>query len=140
MSWKQRHGIAVGTARGLRYLHKGCARRIIHRDIKASNILLTADYEPQVGLLSSALVTLPVDDAMADSVDGRADFGLRPRPVAAVGVDAPRHRSHRGHVRVSQAFLLFHVLSPGFLGLCETVVGDDADTMDDVVAASFCPW
>jgi serine/threonine protein kinase len=48
MSWKQRHGIAVGTARGLRYLHKGCARRIIHRDIKASNILLTDDYEPQV--------------------------------------------------------------------------------------------
>ncbi|KAL6844103.1 hypothetical protein ACP4OV_025776 [Aristida adscensionis] len=48
MSWRQRHGIAVGTARGLRYLHKGCARRIIHRDIKASNILLTADYQPQI--------------------------------------------------------------------------------------------
>ncbi|TVU16397.1 hypothetical protein EJB05_39956 [Eragrostis curvula] len=48
MSWKQRHGIAVGTARGLRYLHKGCARRIIHRDIKASNILLTDDYQPQI--------------------------------------------------------------------------------------------
>ncbi|XP_006652936.1 probable receptor-like serine/threonine-protein kinase At5g57670 [Oryza brachyantha] len=48
MAWRQRHGIAVGTARGLRYLHKGCARRIIHRDIKASNILLTADYEPQI--------------------------------------------------------------------------------------------
>ncbi|XP_062185837.1 probable receptor-like serine/threonine-protein kinase At5g57670 [Phragmites australis] len=48
MSWKQRHGIAVGTARGLRYLHKDCARRIIHRDIKASNVLLTADYEAQI--------------------------------------------------------------------------------------------
>jgi serine/threonine protein kinase len=48
MSWEQRHGVAVGAARGLRYLHKGCARRIIHRDIKASNILLTEDYEPQV--------------------------------------------------------------------------------------------
>ncbi|CAM0902092.1 unnamed protein product [Alopecurus aequalis] len=48
MTWRQRHGVAVGTARGLRYLHKGCARRIIHRDIKASNILLDADYEPQI--------------------------------------------------------------------------------------------
>uniref|UniRef100_A0ACD5UVH4 Uncharacterized protein n=1 Tax=Avena sativa TaxID=4498 RepID=A0ACD5UVH4_AVESA len=48
MTWRQRHGVAVGTARGLRYLHKDCARRIIHRDIKASNILLDADYEPQI--------------------------------------------------------------------------------------------
>ncbi|CAK9155768.1 unnamed protein product [Ilex paraguariensis] len=48
MDWKTRHKIAIGTARGLRYLHKGCPRRIIHRDIKASNILLTADFEPQI--------------------------------------------------------------------------------------------
>ncbi|KAJ0029900.1 hypothetical protein Pint_14105 [Pistacia integerrima] len=37
-----------GTARGLNYLHKGCQRRIIHRDIKSSNILLTEDFEPQI--------------------------------------------------------------------------------------------
>jgi serine/threonine protein kinase len=48
MEWKVRYNIAVGTARGLEYLHKGCQRRIIHRDIKASNILLTANYEPKV--------------------------------------------------------------------------------------------
>uniref|UniRef100_A0A7N0V355 Protein kinase domain-containing protein n=1 Tax=Kalanchoe fedtschenkoi TaxID=63787 RepID=A0A7N0V355_KALFE len=48
MDWKTRYKIAVGTAKGLHYLHKGCQRRIIHRDIKASNILLTDDFEPQI--------------------------------------------------------------------------------------------
>ncbi|KAL3532791.1 hypothetical protein ACH5RR_006312 [Cinchona calisaya] len=48
MDWKTRHQIAVGAARGLHYLHKNCPRRIIHRDIKASNILLTAEFEPQI--------------------------------------------------------------------------------------------
>jgi serine/threonine protein kinase len=44
--------VAVGVARGLHYLHEKCQRRIIHRDIKASNILLDSDFEPQViGLL-----------------------------------------------------------------------------------------
>lgn len=48
MEWKVRYKIAIGTAKGLHYLHKGCQRRIIHRDIKASNILLTEDFEPQI--------------------------------------------------------------------------------------------
>ncbi|XP_009401300.2 probable receptor-like serine/threonine-protein kinase At5g57670 [Musa acuminata AAA Group] len=48
MAWKLRHGIAVGTAHGLHYLHKECPRRIIHRDIKASNVLLTANFQPQI--------------------------------------------------------------------------------------------
>ncbi|KAK4257694.1 hypothetical protein QN277_007251 [Acacia crassicarpa] len=48
MDWKTRHKIVLGTARGLHYLHQGCKRRIIHRDIKASNILLTSEFEPQI--------------------------------------------------------------------------------------------
>lgn len=51
MDWETRYKIAVGTAKGLYYLHKLCPRRIIHRDIKASNILLSEEYEPQVFIL-----------------------------------------------------------------------------------------
>ncbi|XP_049372394.1 receptor-like cytosolic serine/threonine-protein kinase RBK1 [Solanum verrucosum] len=48
LEWKIRYKVAVGVAEGLRYLHCDCQRRIIHRDITASNILLTEDYEPQI--------------------------------------------------------------------------------------------
>lgn len=48
LDWRIRFKVAVGVAQGLQYLHYSCQRRIIHRDIKASNILLTKDYEPQV--------------------------------------------------------------------------------------------
>ncbi|KAF3439194.1 hypothetical protein FNV43_RR17469 [Rhamnella rubrinervis] len=48
MEWKVRFKVAVGVAEGLQYLHHDCHRRIIHRDIKASNILLTENYEAQI--------------------------------------------------------------------------------------------
>ncbi|PHT64878.1 Receptor-like cytosolic serine/threonine-protein kinase RBK1, partial [Capsicum annuum] len=48
LEWNIRYKVAVGVAEGLCYLHYDCQRRIIHRDITASNILLTEDYEPQI--------------------------------------------------------------------------------------------
>ncbi|CBI26143.3 hypothetical protein VitviT2T_006406 [Vitis vinifera] len=48
LEWEIRYKIALGTAEGLGYLHEGGQRRIIHRDIKASNILLKEDFEPQI--------------------------------------------------------------------------------------------
>ncbi|PIA56210.1 hypothetical protein AQUCO_00700516v1 [Aquilegia coerulea] len=48
LDWEVRFRVALGVAEGLNYLHQGCHRRIIHRDIKASNILLTEEFEPQI--------------------------------------------------------------------------------------------
>ncbi|PRQ42058.1 receptor-like cytosolic serine/threonine-protein kinase RBK2 isoform X2 [Rosa rugosa] len=48
LDWSKRYKIALGAADGLLYLHDSCQRRIIHRDIKADNILLTEDFVPQI--------------------------------------------------------------------------------------------
>ncbi|OAY44121.1 probable LRR receptor-like serine/threonine-protein kinase RKF3 [Manihot esculenta] len=48
LTWPIRQNVALGTARGLAYLHYGVQPAIIHRDIKASNILLDVTFEPKV--------------------------------------------------------------------------------------------
>ncbi|KAM1187305.1 hypothetical protein ACFX2J_023251 [Malus domestica] len=48
LNWKERFEIIVGTAEGLAYLHEGCAVRIIHRDIKSSNVLLDENLSPKI--------------------------------------------------------------------------------------------
>lgn len=48
MDWPTRLRIATGSAKGLAYLHEDCHPRIIHRDIKAANILLDENFEAMV--------------------------------------------------------------------------------------------
>ncbi|KAK4490403.1 hypothetical protein RD792_001080 [Penstemon davidsonii] len=48
LQWRLRYEVAIGVAEGLQYLHCNCQRRIIHRDITASNILLSQDYKAQI--------------------------------------------------------------------------------------------
>ncbi|CAL1414010.1 unnamed protein product [Linum trigynum] len=58
LDWDVRIKIALGAARGLAYLHEDSSPRVIHRDFKASNILLESDFTPKVsdfGLARSAL-------------------------------------------------------------------------------------
>ncbi|KAF9612361.1 hypothetical protein IFM89_039079 [Coptis chinensis] len=50
LEWHKRRAIAIGTAKGLRFLHEECRGcPIIHRDLRPSNILLTHDFVPMIG-------------------------------------------------------------------------------------------
>ncbi|XP_022768707.1 putative receptor protein kinase ZmPK1 [Durio zibethinus] len=48
LDWKKRYEIAVGTARGLAYLHEECLEWVLHCDIKPQNILIDSKYQPKV--------------------------------------------------------------------------------------------
>ncbi|XP_043804522.1 cysteine-rich receptor-like protein kinase 3 isoform X2 [Manihot esculenta] len=48
LTWEMRYNIILGTAEGLAYLHEESDLRIIHRDIKLSNILLDEDFTPKI--------------------------------------------------------------------------------------------
>ncbi|XP_050238836.1 probable serine/threonine-protein kinase PBL24 isoform X2 [Mercurialis annua] len=50
LDWHQRYSIAIGIAKGLRFLHEECrGGPIIHRDVRPGNILLTHDFVPMLG-------------------------------------------------------------------------------------------
>ncbi|CAL4974813.1 unnamed protein product [Urochloa decumbens] len=48
LPWNERYRIAVGTARGLAYLHHECLEWVIHCDVKPENILLTREFEAKI--------------------------------------------------------------------------------------------
>ncbi|KAL8495301.1 hypothetical protein ACS0TY_019452 [Phlomoides rotata] len=48
LTWERKHEIAIGVARGIEYLHKGCEIQILHFDIKPHNILLDDNFTPKI--------------------------------------------------------------------------------------------
>ena len=48
LTWEQRYNIINGIARGLQYLHEDSQHKVVHRDLKASNVLLDANMNPKI--------------------------------------------------------------------------------------------
>ena len=59
LGWEKLYEIAIGIARGLEYLHRGCNTRIVHFDIKPHNILLDQDFCPKISDFGMAKLCPP---------------------------------------------------------------------------------
>ncbi|CAN6305686.1 unnamed protein product [Urochloa humidicola] len=83
MDWPTRMKIALGSAKGLAYLHEDCHPRIIHRDIKAANILLDANFEAMVADFGLAKLTSDTNTHVSTRVMGT--FGYLAPEYASSG-------------------------------------------------------
>lgn len=71
-SWETRRKICIGVARGLAFLHEEISPHIIHRDIKASNILLDKDLTPKISDFGLAKFIAPNLTHISTRVAGTA--------------------------------------------------------------------
>ncbi|CAN1263275.1 Probable LRR receptor-like serine/threonine-protein kinase At1g56130 [Linum perenne] len=98
LDWPTRYDICLGIARGLAYLHEESRLRIVHRDVKASNILLDSELVPKIS-----------DFGLAKLYDDKKTH-ISTRVAGTIGYLAPEY-AMRGHLTEKADVFAFGVVA-----------------------------
>lgn len=74
LEWQERFDIALGTARGLAYLHSGCEQKIIHCDVKPENILLHDQFQVKISDFGLSKLLSPEQSGLFTTMRGTRGY------------------------------------------------------------------
>ncbi|XVF64610.1 hypothetical protein PTKIN_Ptkin09bG0182100 [Pterospermum kingtungense] len=74
LEWQERFDIALGTARGLAYLHSGCEHKIIHCDVKPENILLHDHFQAKISDFGLSKLLTPEQSSLFTTMRGTRGY------------------------------------------------------------------
>nr|XP_027100239.1 LEAF RUST 10 DISEASE-RESISTANCE LOCUS RECEPTOR-LIKE PROTEIN KINASE-like 2.4 isoform X1 [Coffea arabica] len=92
LGWQILYKIAVGIARGLEYLHRGCNTRILHFDIKPHNILLDENFCPKISDFGLAKLCLQ-NESIVSILGARGTVGYIAPEVFCKNIGGVSHKS-----------------------------------------------
>ncbi|KAF5202519.1 Pr5-like receptor kinase, partial [Thalictrum thalictroides] len=92
LGWEKLYQIALGIARGLEYLHRGCNTRILHFDIKPHNILLDEEFVPKISDFGLAKLC-PTRESVVSMLVARGTIGYIAPEVICRNFGGVSHKS-----------------------------------------------
>ncbi|KAK4598489.1 hypothetical protein RGQ29_015804 [Quercus rubra] len=92
LGWEALYKIAVGIARGLEYLHRGCNTQILHFDIKPHNILLDENFCPKISDFGLAKIC-PREESVISMLGVRGTAGYIAPEVFCRNIGGVSHKS-----------------------------------------------